>query len=156
MKSIYIEHNFLSDAECQGAIAFYQAYAHNAFHYKDNNTFPICLREHNEFNYINTRVLNLSKKLGQSNYILDNHEIVKWSPKSEMNMHLDYSHDEWSALVYLNDNYYGGKILFENGLEFKPEAGTIVMFNGCNLKHGVSKLLNGDRYTLAYWIKEHE
>ena len=29
------------------------------------------------------------------------------------------------------------------------------MFNGCNLLHGVDPVLNGDRYTMAYWLKEN-
>ncbi|AMO42811.1 DNA endonuclease [Cyanophage S-RIM50] len=156
MKSIYIEHDFLSEDECNAIIAFYEAFSHKSFHYRDNNSFPIGLKDFSELDEIHDRVLNRVAKIGQKKYVLDNHEVVKWPPKSKMSMHKDFDYDEWSAIVYLNNNYFGGRTLFENGIEVKPQKGTLIAFNGCNLSHGVSEILNGDRYTLAYWIKEHE
>ena len=72
-----------------------------------------------------------------------------------MKLHLDFSTDIWSAIVYLNDGYYGGKTFFENTMEITPKKGSIVLFSGSKIPHGVTPLINGNRYTLAYWISEN-
>lgn len=154
-KVIHIEHNFLSPEECEAIIGFYQVFAHEAFHYETNNTFPIDLKNHSELDGVHDRVLSLAQSLGQKPYRLDNHELVKWVPTSKMGLHKDFTHDDWSAILYLNDNFFGGNTLFEGNLRVSPQRGTIIMFNGCNLLHGVDPVLNGDRYTMAYWLKEN-
>jgi len=63
MKSIYIEHDFLSEYECNATIAFYEAFSHKSFHYKDNNSFPIGLRDFSELDEIHDRVQIVLLKL---------------------------------------------------------------------------------------------
>ena len=74
-------------------------------------------------------VLSLAQSLGQKPYRLDNHELVKWVPTSKMGLRKDFTHDDWSAILYLNDNFFGGNTLFEGNLEFlhKEELSSCLM-----------------------------
>jgi predicted 2-oxoglutarate/Fe(II)-dependent dioxygenase YbiX len=82
----------------------------------------------------------------------------------EMQPHIDTINDyglfdylKYAAVVYLNDLYEGGEIYFPNiGYSYSPKKGDLIMFpaNSEEYLHGVSKVLNGNRYTLAYWYSE--
>lgn len=50
------------------------------------------------------------------------------------------------AALFLNDDYEGGEILFEDqGAALKPKPGTLVMFPGFYTNHGVNEVLEGSR-----------
>ena len=69
-----------------------------------------------------------------------------------------YQETAWAAIVYLNDSYEGGKTYFEScpelpmGFEIQPQRGKIVMFEGMEFYHGVTKVRRSDRYTIAMWF----
>lgn len=154
--TIVLQENFLSKEECQYCINFFNTKVSNSFHYGDNNTTPLDLLKYDkEFDIFNNRVIKLCESLYNRKYLISNNEIVRWySGKSSMRLHLDYKTDIWSAIIYLNDGYYGGKTFFDNGIEVSPKEGSIVLFSGSKMHHGVTPLINGNRYTLAYWISE--
>ena len=56
-----------------------------------------------------------------------------------------------SGLLYLNDDYQGGELVFpDQGLTIKPEAGSLIFFEGDYKKpHGVNKVTLGPRYNLV-------
>lgn len=59
-----------------------------------------------------------------------------------------------ATLLYLNDDYEGGEIFFESGLVLKPDAGSLLVFDGGKSNiHGVSKIEgSNNRYVLvAFW-----
>lgn len=59
---------------------------------------------------------------------------------------------EWSAVLYLNDNYRGGELVLPHvGLVYKPRAGSLVVFRADAL-HGVRACSDGARYTCAMWF----
>jgi len=83
---------------------------------------------------------------------------VVWREGMEMGAHDDicqgkFPNREYSALVYLNDDYEGGYTLFPD-IEFgiTPERGTLVVFKGGTLRHAVSKVTKGNRYTALSWL----
>lgn len=60
-----------------------------------------------------------------------------------------------SCVLYLNDDYSGGELYFrDQGIDVRPEAGSIAIFNnGIDYMHGVREVLPGPtRYTLATYI----
>lgn len=62
-----------------------------------------------------------------------------------------------ATLLYLNDDYSGGELSFpKHGIEFKPERGSLVVFNGGGeYAHEVKKIEDGDRYVLVgFWEYE--
>lgn len=58
-----------------------------------------------------------------------------------------------SSVMYLNDNYDGGEIEFQNsGVKIKPEAGSIIFFPSNFLYiHEVYAINNGSRYSMPHW-----
>ena len=158
MKSFFVKEDFLSDAECAACINYYEAFKDDTFQYKWNDSRPLKLVGHEEhFVDITHRVANLIATLDPTGKMwISNHEIVKWSPGSKMAPHYDLSYDKWSAILYLNDDFFGGRTFFSNGIELKPKMGSIVIFNGTYFKHGVTEVLNGERYTMAYWVRYNE
>jgi predicted 2-oxoglutarate/Fe(II)-dependent dioxygenase YbiX len=59
--------------------------------------------------------------------------------------------NEYSSILYLNDNYQGGELYFEEiDLLIKPKVNQLVFFpSGSEFRHEVKPVLSGDRYTLA-------
>jgi Rps23 Pro-64 3,4-dihydroxylase Tpa1-like proline 4-hydroxylase len=58
-----------------------------------------------------------------------------------------------SAVMYLNDDYEGGEMIFQNsGVSIKPEAGSIVFFPSNFLYiHEVAEIKSGTRYSMPHW-----
>ena len=78
----------------------------------------------------------------------------------ELKAHTDQDTDpsiRYAAILYLNDDYVDGELFFPiNGLEFKPEPGTMLIFPGnAEYNHGVKHVGPGPiRYVLVGFIKE--
>jgi len=62
---------------------------------------------------------------------------------------------EFSALVYLNDDFEGGYLNFpKEGFKVKTKPGTLVFFNGKeDLPHEVTEILEGNRKNIASFYK---
>jgi len=60
-----------------------------------------------------------------------------------------------SGLLYLNDDYEGGELVFpDQGLSIKPESGSLIFFEGDHKKpHGVNMVISGPRYNLITFYK---
>ena len=59
--------------------------------------------------------------------------------------------NEYSSILYLNEDYQGGELYFEElDLLVKPKANQLVFFpSGSEFRHEVRPVISGDRYTLA-------
>ncbi len=97
----------------------------------------------------------------------DTMQLVKWKDGSEQGAHADSCNDdgsdnftawrEYSAVIYLNDDYDGGETYFTNyEISVEPQAGGMLMFMAdLDHRHGVNKVINGERKTLiTFWSKE--
>ena len=89
-----------------------------------------------------------NKKL---DWVTRNYTIRKYKTGGDMGPHVDrnYNHAEnsmdWTALIYLNDDYEGGELVFtEMDYQIKPSAGSIV-FLPCDAVHKVNKVLTGNK-----------
>jgi hypothetical protein len=58
-----------------------------------------------------------------------------------------------SSVMYLNDDYEGGEMIFQNsGISIKPEAGSIIYFPSNFLYvHEVAEIKSGTRYSMPHW-----
>ena len=76
-----------------------------------------------------------------------------WPPGSLQDLHFDDTRDTTvlTSITYLNDDYDGGETYFENGITIKPQKGKTVFFDGKKYKHGVNKIIQGNRYTCTCW-----
>jgi hypothetical protein len=77
-------------------------------------------------------------------------------------LHVDnYSEEyegDYSAILYLNDSYSGGKVYFpEKDLTLKPKPGTLVAFIGTeDLKHEVQEVTEGNRVNIICFLNERK
>lgn len=54
-----------------------------------------------------------------------------------------------TSMIYLNDDYEGGEIVFEElGMSIKPKAGSSIIFPG-QYFHEVKKVVSGQRYAIG-------
>ena len=96
--------------------------------------------------------------------------LVYWGTGMELGAHADnfwidnpekphYScHRDYSAVIYLNNNYVGGETFFvKNGYEVEPKIGKLILFtSGKEHVHGVKQVTSGSRYTMALWFTKNE
>ena len=73
-----------------------------------------------------------------------------------MNTHYDNARPSTSlvSITTLNDDFSGGEHFIQEKkekLEFIPEVGKTIVFDGKKYKHGVREVTKGTRYTLATW-----
>ena len=93
-------------------------------------------------------------------------ELIKWKEYSQLHTHSDGSNTppdypllSFGTLIYLNDEYSGGEIGFDDfDISFKPKTGSLVIFPN-HLLHHVKQIMplperqNARRYTLpVFWI----
>lgn len=91
----------------------------------------------------------------------DGWEVIRYEPGQQFGLHVDQvaGHATWgqrqlSAILYLNDDYEGGATLFpRQGLEVKPEAGSIALFPPFwTHPHEGSPPKTGTKYVVVGWF----
>lgn len=102
-----------------------------------------------------------SEKTGNrypSNWISKNYTIKKYRTGGEMGSHVDKNIDnpensmDWTALIYLNDDYEGGELVFDKlNIKLKPSAGSIIFFP-CLESHRVERILSGTKTYIFQFI----
>lgn len=80
-----------------------------------------------------------------------------WTPGTKGDLHIDAQDPEpfieWSTIIYLNDDYTGGKIYFPNqNFEYAPKKFSAVFFPSAGSEHihGVTTIQSGVRHTALY------
>ena len=107
-------------------------------------------------------LLNIwAKKTGNeypSTWVTKNYTIRRYKTGGAMGAHIDKNADnpensmDWTALIYLNDDYEGGEVIFEDhGLSLKPSAGSIIFFP-CLEPHSVNKITSGTKTYIFLFI----
>tara|TARA_R110000782_G_scaffold32586_3_gene79329 strand:- start:2041 stop:2727 length:687 start_codon:yes stop_codon:yes gene_type:complete len=100
--------------------------------------------------------------------------VVRWLPGQFQNPHADkelhegenkgkpndFPYYDIAGLFYINNDYEGGELYFpEQGIQFKPKAGSAYFFPGdMNYIHGVSEIVSGIRYVCPFFwtILQHK
>lgn len=109
-----------------------------------------------------SKVLELAKEKWGGTWEAEDFQITTWPAGYEMPPHEDYAqgdfpHRDFAAVIYFNTNYEGGEIYFPDlmvgtVIEIKPDLGTLLLFRGGDIKHGVRKITSGERYTAITWL----
>jgi hypothetical protein len=93
-----------------------------------------------------------------STWITKNYTIRKYKTGGHMGPHVDKNTEnpdnsmDWTALIYLNDDYGGGELVFDDlNLTLKPSAGSIVFFP-CLESHLVNKITSGNKTYIFMFI----
>jgi len=78
------------------------------------------------------------------------------TPHLDIGVDLEFPERDWVCMVYLNEGYSGGELIFANENRLlKPELGMIVAFKGgLVVRHGVAPIHGAPRYTGSFWICE--
>jgi len=155
---ILTKESFLNEEECSYLIRNFKP---------ENNDDPYLLwrgrlcwsaMESNK-GVIEDRILRFAREMTGLNLTIDNPHIVHWPADTEMPPHNDlgamreFPNRNFAAIVYLNDNYQGGELMFPDlGFGIKGHAGELIIFRGDSIMHGVNKINSGNRYTIASWL----
>ena len=59
---------------------------------------------------------------------------------------------EWTCILYLNDNYKGGRTYVPDGEVYEPKQGSGLLFQGIYIPHGVEKVRRHPRHTISFWF----
>ena len=98
----------------------------------------------------------------------DTLQVVRWFPGMEQPPHADdmtntdvkgFDHRVFGSIIYLNDNYDGGHTYYPNhNFDITPKTGSLAVHPGdAEHLHGVTKIENGMRYTIAsFWTFNKE
>ena len=83
--------------------------------------------------------------------------VQRWDTNMGMDLHRDDGYGEreeqagikWGIVVYLNDEYEGGKIDYpDHGIAFKPKVGSMLIHRG-DIPHQVQVVTSGCRYYIT-------
>jgi hypothetical protein len=102
-----------------------------------------------------------SEKTGNSfpsAWVTKNYTIRRYKTGGSMGTHVDKNTEnpdnsmDWTALIYLNDDYGGGELVFDDlNITLKPSAGSIVFFP-CLEKHSVNEVISGTKTYIFLFI----
>ena len=95
---------------------------------------------------------NFLRKIGLKSHMISKIRIQCVDNTIEM---VNYPHKHsvpYSFVCFLNDDFSGGELEFEN-ITFKPKTNQLIYFTG-NEKHFVRNVSIGYRYTLVCFLKE--
>lgn len=91
-------------------------------------------------------------------WVTKNYTIRKYKTGGSMGAHVDKNIDnplnsmDWTCLIYLNDDYEGGELVFDNlNIELKPTAGSAVFFP-CLESHSVNEIVSGTKTYIFMFI----
>jgi len=81
-------------------------------------------------------------------------QIVKCPINSSFNKHKDVASNATiaSCIIFLNDDFLGGSLIFTDGLKIDAQKGRAVFFDGVNLEHEVNKNSLKERFIIAAWF----
>ena len=144
--------NFLSNEECESLIGYYKYHSYFSWKYATNKTIPLTIDirdgKYQSFKDIQLRVKNICG----NDLTCYEYELVKWPWLSKHDWHTDYKGTKYFAIVYLNDNYLGGRTVV--GDEKVKSKGTLLILKDPDkISHMVERVYLGTRYTLAMWFE---
>lgn len=171
MNDIYVVNNFIRKGDCDRLVSHID-------HMWDNRELePRGLLKHRLMRYVDTPMDNLTQEYALAvkeitaryqdpgfDLVTADYGVFVSHEGYDMAPHIDTINDyglfdylKYAAVLYLNDSYEGGELYFPNlDYSYAPKMGDLVIFPANDEKylHGVKTVLNGNRYTLAYWYSE--
>ena len=160
MNILYLEDDFINAEQSKNIINFYNNHLIHTHEYltgfnNDNVSYPLNILNQYKHEHILSTCVDRIIKLCEGfvcDAKLDNLEIVKKTPNSYMDYHVDtITGDVLSGIVYLNDDYSGGSTGFES-FQVEPKVGRLIIFSNAHYRHCVNKVKGNDRYTLSSWF----
>lgn len=169
---IYVVNKFVDKHDCQQIYEFLNKNVINSITKENympwevgnnifyNNIEDISIKE--KIYSIKFAVANMLSYLHNTKVYPHLTDIVLWKENQFMNRHVDNGLQnlimrKFSAIIYLNDNYKGGKTFVKmnenEDYVSKPKTGRLLMFTSDErTSHGVTKIKSGTRGTIAMWF----
>ena len=126
--------------------------------YNDTRCLDMNVLEDDDYKIVKKYALYLERYFSQfyPKCFIEYVQIVKWPPGASMDTHYDDARPTTSlvSITTLNDDFSGGEHFIQEKkekLEFIPETGKTLAFDGMKYLHGVREVTRGTRYTLAIW-----
>jgi len=157
-EKLILQENFLSNEDCNELIKIHdELWSQKRVLHNDTevlNVMHMLNYDNKKCNFIKHihAKISLHIKNIDKNAFINFFEVVKWNEGLGMEEHYDFTFHKWTSVIYLNDDYSGGNTFIEHK-EIIPLKGKIVTFQGANLLHGVTPILNGVRYTSPVWYR---
>ena len=145
---IDIRYNIFSNDEINRMLMGFHSNQNNLKKYRDTFVLPL---EGQDLPWLNKKY---------EPYVYDNTiswtQMVFWPEGSSQKLHVDDREKDTTiaSITFLNDNFDGGETYFGEGTTIKPSKNKTIFFTGMELIHGVRKVTNGERYTIATWYKK--
>tara|TARA_B100000131_G_scaffold1213_1_gene1275 strand:+ start:264 stop:839 length:576 start_codon:yes stop_codon:yes gene_type:complete len=184
MSKVFEKDNFLTQDECNLLIDYQKAHCANDIqnwslqdHDSNWNSRIVVLDKIDDsivrklVEAVHYKISILCAKSYNVDYVYPEFSnLVYWAPGMSLGVHADNmwindpkkshyaSHRDFSMVIYLNDNYEGGKTFFnDNGYKVQPKTGKLIYFtSGKEDAHGVTKVISGHRYTFALWFTKNK
>jgi len=184
MSKVFTKDNFLSESECRLLIDYQKKHSENDIskwstkdHDSNWNSRSADLKEiDNEdvrklVHLVHYKISILCAKSYNVDYVYPEFSnLVYWAPGMSLGVHADNmwldrpkdphycSHRDFSAVIYLNHDYEGGKTFFnDSGYEVEPKTGRLIYFtSGKEDAHGVTEVISGYRYTFGLWFTKNQ
>lgn len=173
--------NVISDDQCDILIDFHREHPHlldwedKALQYNGRKiNFQNIMSDHIRIIMKRLEYIAIGEIKRNTNQLVfpEQTELMRWPIGCEQDAHVDIYSDmsdddpssfvipktEWASIVYLNDNFKGGKTIFTPceeiplGFEFVPKKGSMILFQGLYFLHAVTKVYRNDRYTVPMWF----
>ena len=119
-----VRHNFLSVDDCEMLIAYHKDNCISSekpllptkeslgtYFHKEGETRPLDIIH--KFPDIDEKVMSWVTGLNDEHLYIRTNEITKWNTGNKSPLHRDKFQELWSALIYLNDDFTGGKTFWK-------------------------------------------
>jgi len=135
--------NFLTPSQCEYFIKLYDNNLNHSFSVNDNfySFFAINLIK------LNIPYEDVEPRL-KGSYYKDRLRVQSIPTNFKVNENYHIHNNYSSFTIFLNDDYHGGELEFENGEIYKPEQGLLIKFKKDDA-HRVNKVTSGNRLTLV-------
>ena len=104
------------------------------------------------------KVQDCIKKYLKKDLKINDAQAVVWNEESfsALHVHTQGGRDntEYNSILYLNDNFEGGRFITQGEIRMKPKRGMLTIFDGRKMYHGVSPVTKGSRFALNFWWKK--
>lgn len=170
-KNIWILHNFISDSDLKILIQEIEGLdsqawnedmgldPHSFWINRATNFYQFSLSAQSVVHNISTRVFKCFENYKQISQIGNVNRTLSDGRSMEYhkdNIELSDLDNVYGIVIYLNDNYSGGKIHYKDlNIEYKPKRGDMVVHYAGYL-HGVTEVTEGERYIFTSFVKGSE
>ena len=149
-----IQDDMLDKVTCDALINFYQNNRPLTKLWYSTNTLNLAEIEDQDDQLAKKIIFGMTTYLASKGAVVypELCQVVHRPEGTSHGLHIDDARNTtvMTSITFLNDDYKGGELYFEDGLTILPKLGRTVYFDGRGKRHGV-KQISGNRFTLAIW-----